>query len=161
MGGSIECPFCKSDFTTASGVTIHLESGACTRSNLNRQKINTMIKKLDRNNVITKPLLTMPGYNNSDETFATDRAWNGSGYECYLCHKEFGALRALNQHLGSAAHERNLYHCPKGGCGREYKLLSALVQHVESESCGLMRFGQVQAQARQGIENMVGRMISY
>ena len=45
-------------------------------------------------------------------------------------------------------------------CRREYKLLSWLVQHVESESCGVMRFGMVQSQARCGIQNMVGRMIT-
>jgi len=69
------------------------------------------------------------------------------------------SLAALNQHLKSPAHERDLYHCPKNSCGRQYKLLSGLIQHVESETCGVMRFGVVQQQARNGIENMVGRMI--
>jgi hypothetical protein len=45
-------------------------------------------------------------------------------------------------------------------CRKEYKVLSGLVQHVESESCGVMRFGAVQNQARSGIQNMVGRMIT-
>lgn len=31
--------------------------------------------------------------------------------------------------------------------------------HVESESCGLMRFEQVQRQARGGMGGMVGRLI--
>jgi hypothetical protein len=39
-------------------------------------------------------------------------------------------------------------------------VLSGLVQHVESESCGVMRFAQVQNQARNGIQNMVGRLIT-
>lgn len=56
-------------------------------------------------------------------------------------------------------HEQNIYRCPKGGCGREFRALSGLVQHVESESCGLMRFAQVQRQARNGVEKMVWRMI--
>ena len=34
------------------------------------------------------------------------------------------------------------------------------MQHVESESCGVMRFGMVQSQARSGIQVMVGRMIT-
>jgi hypothetical protein len=138
-------------------VIIHLESGACT-SGLNRKEINAAIQSLDRNNIITRPMLTMPGYD-SFETIATDRAWNGRGYQCYLCSKVFNQLNDLNKHLKSPAHEQNLYHCPKQSCGRQYKSLSGLVQHVESESCGVMRFTQVQQHGRNGIENMVGRMI--
>lgn len=95
------------------------------------------------------------------ETIATERSWNGYSYECCLCPRTFGSLQALNNHLKSPAHEQNLYRCPGRGCGREYKLLSGLVQHVESESCGLMKFAAVQQQAKTGIENMVGRMIGY
>ena len=158
MGSNMQCPFCKTGFTTASAVTIHLESGTCS-SGLNRTKINNIVQRMDRNNVITKPMLTMPGYDRV-EMIATERAWNGSYYECYLCHRDFSSLRALNQHVQSPAHEQNIYHCPKAGCGRNYKLLSGLIQHVESESCGLMRFSQVQQQAKNGIQNMVGRMIT-
>jgi hypothetical protein len=39
-------------------------------------------------------------------------------------------------------------------------VLSGLVQHVESESCGLMRFASVQSQAKNGTESMVGRMMT-
>ncbi|KAH6723844.1 hypothetical protein BKA61DRAFT_16993 [Leptodontidium sp. MPI-SDFR-AT-0119] len=158
-GKGIQCPFCKSDFATASGVTIHLESGTCSNSNLDRHKINHMVQRMDRNNVITRPMLTMPGYNNV-QTIATERAWNGQAYECYLCPREFATLRALNSHMSSPVHEQNIYRCPGRGCGRTYKLLSGLIQHVESESCGLMRFAQVQQQARNGVESFVGRMIT-
>ncbi|PMD41398.1 hypothetical protein L207DRAFT_457845 [Hyaloscypha variabilis F] len=158
VGASIQCPWCKVGFATASGVTIHLESGRCTASGLNRQKLNHMVHQLDRKNIITRPMLTLPGYSNV-ETFATDRSWNGRAYECYLCNREFTSLNGLNNHIKSPVHEQNLYRCPKISCGREYKLLSGLVQHFESESCGIMRFGVVQSQARGGIQNMVGRMI--
>jgi len=154
---SLKCPFCKSDYATASAVTIHLESGTCT-SGLTRQKINELVRILDRGNVITRPMITMPGYD-CVETLATFRAWNGYGYECYLCNRVFDALNSLNQHLKSPAHEESMYRCPKTSCGKHFKLLSGLVQHVESESCGVMRFTQVQAQAQKGIQNMVGRMI--
>jgi len=157
MGNSIGCPFCKNSFTTASGVTIHLESGTCT-SGLNRSKINNMVQHLDRNNIITRPMLTMPGYDRV-ETIATSRSWNGNFFECYLCNREFTTLKGLNQHIQSPAHEQPLYHCPKVSCARPFKALSGLVQHVESETCGVMRFGQVQKQAKRGIQNMVGRMI--
>ncbi|TVY34469.1 Zinc finger protein [Lachnellula subtilissima] len=156
---SMACPFCKSPFANASGVIIHLEAGRCP-SGFDRHRINEAIRKLDRNNVITKPMIELPGYGGRVETIATDMAWNGSGFECYLCRREFGSLYGLNNHLKSPAHDQEIYRCPKAGCGRNYKLLSALVQHVESESCGLMRFSQVQKQARHGIDNMVGRMIT-
>ncbi|KAK9365619.1 hypothetical protein V1509DRAFT_632564 [Lipomyces kononenkoae] len=157
-GNSIQCPFCKRSFTTASGVTIHLESGTCT-SGLNRTKINAIVQQLDRNHVITRPMLTMPGYDNV-EPIATELAWNGYGYQCYICTKAFQYLYALNNHLKSPVHQQDMYRCPKSSCGRTYKVLSGLVQHVESESCGIMRFMHVQQQARNGIQNMVGKMIA-
>jgi hypothetical protein len=157
VGSPMQCPFCKKSFTTASGVTIHLESGTCS-SGLDRHKINTMVQRMDRGNIITRPMITMPGYDNV-QSIATERAWNGYSYECYLCNRGFGSLQGLNNHLKSPVHEQEFYHCPKKSCGRTYKLLSGLIQHVESESCGLMRFIQVQQQARNGIQNMVGRMI--
>ena len=118
-----------------------------------------MVHQLDRDNVITRPMISLPGYSNV-ETIATDRAWNGRAYECYLCTREFTSLNGLNNHIKSPVHEQNIYRCPKMSCRREYKLLSGLVQHVESESCGVMRFGMVQSQARSGIQVMVGRMIT-
>lgn len=142
----------------ASGVIIHLESGRCTASGLNRSKINAAIAQLDRNHVITKPMITMPGY--GGEMLASEISWNGYHYECYLCHREFGNLQSLNQHLNSPVHEQKLYRCPGRGCGREYTALSGLVMHVESESCGVMRFSQVQDHARHGVQSMVGRMIA-
>jgi hypothetical protein len=157
MGDSIKCPFCKNAYTTASGVTVHLESGTCT-SGLNRAKINGIVRQLDRNNVITRPMLTMPGYDRV-EMIATDRAWNGRGYQCYLCAKEFSSLNGLNNHIKSPVHEQPMYRCPKESCRKPFKILSGLVAHVESETCGLMRFMQVQQQARNGVQNMVGRMI--
>lgn len=158
MAGSMECPFCKNSFSTASGVTIHLESGTCTASGLNRAKINNLVRQLDRNNVITRPMITMPGYD-TVEMIATERAWNGYGYQCYLCSNEFSSLHGLNNHIRSPAHEQHMYRCPKASCAKHFKMLSGLVQHVESETCGLMRFQQVQQQARNGVQNMVGRMI--
>lgn len=159
MGGSIDCPFCKIAFTTASGVIIHLESGSCS-SGLNRTQINDAVRRLDRNNVITRPMITMPGHKHKDdEIYATVLSWDGRSYRCYLCSKGFTSLKGLNSHLQSGAHEQPIYRCPKDGCARPFRMLSGLVQHVESEICGLMRFDQVQKQARNGIQNMIGRMI--
>jgi len=76
----------------------------------------------------------MPGYNSDTPTMAIGRAWNGSGFECYLCHREFSSLNGLNCHIRSPVHEQALYKCPKASCGKNFKMLSGLVQHVESES---------------------------
>lgn len=140
MPNSIDCPFCKRGFGTASAVVIHLESGTCS-SGLNRQRINEEIRRLDRNNVITRPMITMPGYTNV-QTIATERSWNGNWYECCLCSSEFGTLQALNSHMRSPVHEQAMYRCPKKSCGTNFKLLSSLVQHVESERCGVMKFSK-------------------
>lgn len=124
---------------------------------MNRQRINAEIRRLDRNHVITTRLIEYPSSNSN--TIASERSWNGYQYECALCARGFNTLSALNQHLNSPAHEQRLYRCPGRGCGREFIVLSGLVQHVESESCGVMRFANVQSAARHGVEHMVGRMI--
>jgi hypothetical protein len=73
--------------------------------------------------------------------YATERTFNGTAYECYLCHRTFRTLDALNTHISSPAHDANEFRCPK--CKREYKLVSSLMQHIESEVCGIARFQTV------------------
>lgn len=157
MGRQIECPFCKHNYTIASGLTIHLESGSC-ESGLDRRQIKILVRLLDHGHVITRSIPNYPPL--EMRITATAQAWNGRGYQCYLCSKEFTTLDGLNSHLKSPVHEEKLYHCPQRSCGREYKVLSGLVAHVESESCGLMPFLEVQRQAALGVSNMVGKMIS-
>jgi hypothetical protein len=50
------------------------------------------------------------------------------------------------------ADQQPLYHCPNRGCGREFKALAGIINHLESETCGYMRFEQVQKQ----MQNLVG-----
>jgi hypothetical protein len=107
--------------------------------------------------------------------FATKRSWNGYGYECYFCHREFGRLHGLNQHLSSPVRkctlvslvipshflparsqgsanncsalrldQEVLYHCPTPRCRIEFKTLAAIINHLESETSGAMRFDAVQ-----------------
>ena len=73
---------------------------------------------------------------------ATERSWNGSAYECVLCHRAYARLPDLNRHLASAAHDEKLFRCPRAsdGCGPRFGTVSALVQHVETGSCGVRRF---------------------
>src|ERR1700744_216812 len=80
----------------------------------------------------------------SVEYQATDQAWNGSAWQCYICQKTFSEKNGLNNHLNSPRHKQKIYHCPNRSCGKEVVSLAALFNHLESESCAYMRFGQVQ-----------------
>lgn len=72
---------------------------------------------------------------------ATSASFNGTAYECYLCHRTFRTLQALNTHLASPAHDEAEFKCPK--CKKRFAVVSALVQHIESEVCGLAKFSEV------------------
>ncbi|KAF5878845.1 putative zinc finger protein [Botrytis fragariae] len=156
QGASMKCPFCPTQYPTASALIIHLESGRCP-SGSNRQKINAEIRRLDRDHVITTRLIEYPS--SSSTNIATSRSWNGSQFECALCYRGFNTLQGLNSHLKSPVHQQKMYKCPGARCGKEFIALSGLVQHVESESCGVMRFSKVQSTARGGVGRMVGKMI--
>jgi len=73
--------------------------------------------------------------------YVTELAFNGTAYECYLCHRTFRTLNALNSHVGSPAHDANEFECPK--CEREFKLISSLMQHIEREVCGIAKFNSI------------------
>ena len=101
----------------------------------------------DPHGQITKKLLTYPDFKMKQA--ATSASWNGDFYECYLCHREFTSLNALNQHLASPAHKQKIYHCPSRQCDKDFVSLAALFNHLESESCGAVRFEKVQS----GVQN--------
>ncbi|EPS99952.1 hypothetical protein FOMPIDRAFT_1123410 [Fomitopsis schrenkii] len=147
-GATVRCPGkkCRKVFVSGAALILHLESGAC-RSRVTRRAINCAAVKHDTEHVITIPArMLMYVEDNANTsvvaTLATERSWNGSAYECFLCHREFKKLVGLNDHLRSPVHEERMYRCPLGyaGCAAEFKALSALCQHVESEKCGIRRF---------------------
>ncbi|CCM05280.1 uncharacterized protein FIBRA_07492 [Fibroporia radiculosa] len=115
---------------------------------MSRERINRLAVQYDTTNVITNPSRLIEGSGGytlperTVTTWATERSFNGTKYECFLCHREYRTLAALNQHLGSAAHDDDIYRCPRGwqGCGTEFRTLSGLCQHVEAERCGIRRF---------------------
>ncbi|CAG8320982.1 unnamed protein product [Penicillium nalgiovense] len=144
-GTDIVCPFCNAGFVTASGVTHHVESGSCPNaSKWNRDTIHRVIHRLDPKVIITNKQIERHNEQNI-RYYATDRAFNGKNWECYLCRKGFGSMAGLNAHLNSSVHKEKIYHClNKRGCGKEFVSLAALFNHLESESCGYIRFGEVQ-----------------
>lgn len=123
---------------------LHLESGSC-RSGVNRRVIDNYVRQYDRSNFITNPSRLLTAGNSENISYgATQASWNGSSYECYLCHSDFVSLHALNQHLASPRHQSRIYNCPLNSCRIEFSTLSALCQHIESERCGVGKFRVVQ-----------------
>ena len=158
-GTEIKSPFCPNSYATATGMTHHLESGSCRNApSLNRDSIYQFVRSKDPSGLISKKLIGWEG--TSNQTFScTDRAWNGHCWECYLCHRGFTSRRGLDQHLNSPAHQQNLYHCPNRSCRQDFKTLAAIINHLESEKCGAMRFEAVQ----RNIHGMVNgsRLLGY
>ncbi|KAB8259313.1 hypothetical protein BDV32DRAFT_59988 [Aspergillus pseudonomiae] len=144
-GKNVQCPFCKANYTSASGLAHHLERGSCPRaSTLNRETILRIVHKRDPQGVITNKQIEWYKEDSSHYS-ATDHAFNGSSWECYLCHRGFRSVKALDSHLNSSVHKQNVYHCPNsnGRCVKQFTTLAALFNHLESEACSFMRFEKV------------------
>lgn len=89
---------------------------------------------------------------------ANSSAYNGHGYECYICHSTFKTLGRLNQHLSSPTHDSLEFRCPR--CASEFQLISALVQHIESGCCGIAKFNQIVNQF-QNLTNKFSRLLAF
>lgn len=148
---SVRCPGCSAGFVSASALILHFEGGRCS-SGVTRRMIDDYVQQHDPSNIITNPRRMITGSTSPGawlEYGATELAynWQAQAYECYLCHSQFGSLQALNAHLKSPKHsgpQYNLYRCPRGaGCNTQFRTLSALIQHIESGSCGVQRFKPV------------------
>lgn len=75
---------------------------ASPNATTDRDSIYRYVRGKDPNGIIFKKLLEWQGTSRYE---ASARNWNGDGYECYLCHRDFSSLHRLNQHLNSAARE--------------------------------------------------------
>jgi hypothetical protein len=156
-GTNIPCPFCRTGFVTASGVSHHLESGSCSRAQgLNRDKIHRIIQQLDPNGIVCKKQIGWYGEENVTYS-VTDSAWNGNAWECYICGREFNSRKALESHVNSPVHKEKVYHCLNRGCSKEFHSLASLFNHLESESCGFIRFDGVQRIHKKLNDAMMGR----
>ncbi|KAI0033740.1 hypothetical protein K488DRAFT_77732 [Vararia minispora EC-137] len=130
---TIPCPSarCGRFFIKFSDLVQHVEAGTCP-SGIEPETLDEEVIYRDKDHIITNP-----------ERWATERSWNGSAYECTLCTRDFRTLRSLNQHLQSSAHTDQIYRCWNRSCGSVYAALSSLVQHIESDRCGVRRFKKV------------------
>jgi hypothetical protein len=76
----------------------HIESGSCPRApNLNRNELFELVRSRDPGGIISRHSVKPRTVTYE----ATAEAYNGCGYECAFCHREFVTLRSLNQHLNS------------------------------------------------------------
>ncbi|KIP12214.1 hypothetical protein PHLGIDRAFT_124365 [Phlebiopsis gigantea 11061_1 CR5-6] len=128
---------CARAFVTNAHLIAHWESGAC-RSGVTRHSIDRFAIQADGGGVITDAARLIA----HGDGATSGRPRTRGAYECVLCHRAFRTLGALNAHLRSPAHAARIYKCPNvfDGCGVQCSTLSGLVQHVESECCGVQRF---------------------
>ncbi|KAI1323036.1 hypothetical protein F5Y16DRAFT_403904 [Xylariaceae sp. FL0255] len=140
----LPCPFGKKQHNTATGLAYHIESGSCPNAKgISRDTLYKVVRSKDPSGIITNNLI---GWHGSTRYEANHLAYNYScaAWECYLCHRLFGSLPALNQHLQSPAHQQKYYHCPNRSCNTEFTTITGFFNHLESESCGYARFENVQ-----------------
>ncbi|KAJ5482300.1 Zinc fingerC2H2 [Penicillium sp. IBT 31633x] len=155
-GTNVACPFCRTGFVTATGVAHHLERGACPRAPmLNRDKIHRIIQQLDPTGIVCNKQIAW--YDEEDVHYtATPHAFNGGFWVCYICKKCFNMKKSLESHLNSPVHKEKIYHCLNRGCPKEFVSLASLFNHLESESCGFIRFEGVQRIQRQLNDAIMG-----
>jgi uncharacterized Zn-finger protein len=117
-----------------------MESG-CKQLPANRHQITAAIHALNITPAISlRPAIEgfSPSRSFSPPLIAYLASANSSsslGYQCHICHKTFSVLHSLESHMNSPVHDGDEFKCP--GCQRKFKLISGLVQHLESGSCGL------------------------
>ena len=81
-----------------------------------------------------------------ESDIATEDSWNGARYECVLCHKTFMSLPALNNHLRATGgvHKTKVFRCKHANgsraCGKKFRDLKEMVEHLEEAACGVKRF---------------------
>ncbi|KAF9487596.1 hypothetical protein BDN71DRAFT_617978 [Pleurotus eryngii] len=138
----LKCPFCEELFKSPSGVAFHIESGC---HGVNRRQVTAAIHSLHiiptisvSHRIEGASIQTEPVDTTITTLIATEDSFDvlTSSYVCTICAHQFTSLRALNTHLNSPAHDDKEFKCPKAKCGREFKLISGFVQHVESGVCG-------------------------
>ncbi|KAH8823717.1 hypothetical protein DL96DRAFT_235611 [Flagelloscypha sp. PMI_526] len=141
----LKCPLCSQMFAAPSAIAQHIESGGCS-SKITRHHVTRAVQSLKISPTITVTQLIegpSPLPKGTITYHATELAWNGNAYECYLCHKTCRKLSHLNDHFNSAAHDDDEFQCPGPKCGSKFALVSGLIQHIESGSCGVSKFQEV------------------
>ncbi|KAG0694094.1 hypothetical protein DFH29DRAFT_985352 [Suillus ampliporus] len=143
-----ECPLCPKRFKTPSSIALHIESGT--------SQVTAAVHALNIVPMISISCHIEGGTPCVVTYYVTERAFNGTAYECYLCHRTFRTLGALNSHINSPAHDADEFKCPK--CKRKYELVSGLMQHIESEGSGIARLQVVEDLTRGLVDRLMRRL---
>ncbi|KAG0706544.1 hypothetical protein DFH29DRAFT_988056 [Suillus ampliporus] len=149
-----ECPLCPKRFKTPSSIVLHIESGTCR--NISRAQVIAAVHAPNIVPTISNSRHIEGGTPCVVTYYVTERAFNGTAYECYLCHRTFCTLGTLNSHINSPAHDADEFKCPK--CKWKYELVSGLMQHIESEGCGIARFQVVEDLTRGLVDQFMKRL---
>ncbi|KAH6958203.1 hypothetical protein DER45DRAFT_602958 [Fusarium avenaceum] len=158
--GAPECRFCFVRAVTDAEIkehesTSHKYCADCDRQFMNLNNIQQHLKsKIHRTTVVNCPFCrvrcgTATGLSHHLERGSCPRIpFNREKLYRYIKHRDPAGLISNKeiewQHLESPRHQQSLYHCFNGPCRKEFKTLAALINHLESESCRIMRFQQVQ-----------------
>lgn len=140
----IPCPRCHKTFRTTSGVAHHLEA-RCFR------RITDVVIKWDANHQITTPTYTdrIQEVHSDDEQNLQVVTAKKSGF---TPHTDVVVCR----NLGSGIWDMKSFRCPK--CQSRFRLVSALIQHIESGKCGLAHRREVK-EIYTGMHDMFKRLI--
>ncbi|KAK5173261.1 uncharacterized protein LTR77_001942 [Saxophila tyrrhenica] len=157
---NITCPFCKNGFMCASGLAHHLETGSCRNApSLNREKLFRVVCQADPTGFFTNMNVQFGKSNARWEVNDAVYDYYRRARPCHLCSQGFATANGLSQHLNSPKHQQKVYHCPKTSCGKKFAALAGLANHLESESCGLMRYEAVQKKFGRIMDS--SRMLGY
>ena len=67
----------------------------------------------------------------------------------------------LDQHLKSPTHQQEIYHCPNKACKKQFKNLAGMFNHLESESCGFIKFSSVNKSAGDFFKGGSAKLIGF
>ncbi|CAG8103787.1 unnamed protein product [Penicillium olsonii] len=136
-----KCQYCPSVFGTPSAVIHHVESNCCENATgFNVESIYQIMKNLDKEEVFTIPVVQPSG--NTNIEFKMIGKW----FHCTHCPARFKREIGLVAHLQSPVHRPRQYHCfnAPNRCGKTFLTLASLFNHLESESCGIYNFDDVE-----------------
>lgn len=182
---NIACPHCQALFKTTSGVAHHLEFKCLKKitegllawdverkitnpyiGNPNVVEDRDRIREVDSDDDEDTVLVMRrrPGIVTVINLLADGGAYNRSAgaYVCLIddCPRQFRKLGHLNQHLKSQVHQADpdTFRCP--GCQSKFSVVSALIQHLESGSCGLVGQAEVKT-IYTGMVDMFKRLLAF
>ncbi|KAK0217579.1 hypothetical protein EDD85DRAFT_867693 [Armillaria nabsnona] len=117
-----ECQRCGRQFTSMHGVLLHLDMGGC--GTITWKWVLERVRRRDRRNIYVDPEADF-------EVVRREPCW-ATGTRCTTCGRSFKNTVALNQHLGSPAHQPRILKCPVDRCGSRFATFSGLAQHIEA-----------------------------